>query len=149
MYERIVVATGTTRPATAVTVASALGAEVGALELVTVTSPGTPLGVDRAALERLALQHGWLPASCAVLPGRDVATTVVHHVARRRDALLVIGAHGHHPLAPPDGTLTDQVLAATGSGPSMTTRRLPWRAWKRLSTLGPTTRTGPVVAART
>ena len=112
MYERIVVATDTTRPATAVTIASALAADVGALELVTVTPPGPPLDVDRIALQRIAIQHGWLPAACTVLRGRDVAAALLRHLARRRAALLVIGSSGHHPLTRPDGgPVTRQLLA--------------------------------------
>ena len=113
MYERIVVATDAARPATAVTIASALAAETGALELVTVVPPDVPLGVGRVELERLAVRHGWMPASCTVLAGRDVATTLLGHVARRRDALLVIGSRGHHPLTAVDGTgpVTRQLLA--------------------------------------
>jgi nucleotide-binding universal stress UspA family protein len=98
MYERIVVATDTTRPSTPVTIASALAADIGALELVTVNPPGLPPGVGRLELERLAIQHGWLPAACTVLTGHDIAATILAHVARRRDALLVIGSHGHRPL---------------------------------------------------
>ena len=69
MYTRIVVATDTTRPATAVTIASALGASLRALELVTVIPPGVPPGVGRNELERVAIEHGWLPAACTVLTG--------------------------------------------------------------------------------
>src|SRR3954451_7420118 len=113
MYQRIVVATDTTRPATAVTIASALGADLGALELVTVVPPGVPAGVGRVDLERVAIQHGWLPAACTVLTGHDVAATILAHVARRRDALLVIGSRGHRPITGTDtnGPITRQLLA--------------------------------------
>jgi nucleotide-binding universal stress UspA family protein len=117
MYERIVVATDTTRPATAVTIASALAADVGALELVTVAPPGTALAVDRIALQRIAIQYGWLPAACTVLPGRDVAATLLRHCARRRAALLVIGSSGHRPLTRPDGGPVTRQLLAEGPDP--------------------------------
>jgi hypothetical protein len=85
-----------------VTIASALAADVGALELVTVTPPGTPFGVDRVELEPVAIQHGWLPAACTVLKGDDIAATLLQHLARRSNALLVIASHGRDPATSPD-----------------------------------------------
>ena len=113
MYQRIVVATDTTRPAPAVTIASIVAADVGALELVTVIPPSDPAGVARVELERLAIQHGWFPAACTVLTGRDTAATLLDHVGRRRHALLVIGSRGHRPLAgaDPTGPLSRRLLA--------------------------------------
>ena len=112
MYERIVVATDTTRPATAVTIASALAADVGALEL----SPSR----RRAHRSTSTASHcNESPSSTVGFPPRRHRVAgprrrgrVVRHLARRRAALLVIGSSGHHPLTRADGgPVTRQLLA--------------------------------------
>jgi hypothetical protein len=104
-FERIAVVADSAADDPAVDVASRLGAEVGALELICVSADRAASRLDRARLERLAASHGWPPAACTVLVAADASAALCRHLGRRRRTLTVVSAGREHQLAAIDQPL--------------------------------------------